>query len=154
MSEGASTDVALDIDTLLRVLPHRYPFLMVDRVLSVDPGVRAEAIKCVTVNEPQFQGHFPNQPIMPGVLIAEAFAQVAGVIALAAEPELHGATVYLIGFDKMRFRKPVRPGDVLHLTVTKEYEKRGVWGFDCVARVGDERVANGKLMATVAHELA
>ncbi len=101
----------MDIQEILKMLPHRYPFLMLDRVLEVDPGKRVVAVKCVTANEPHFQGHFPDQPIMPGVLIAEAFAQAAGIVALSGDDELKNRAVYLLGLDKMRFRKPVRPGD-------------------------------------------
>jgi len=140
----------IDIDGLLKLLPHRYPFLMIDRVLEVSPGQRAVGVKCVSINEPQFQGHFPDQPIMPGVLICEAFAQVAGVVALSAFPDLQGKTVYLLGLDKVRFRKPVRPGDQLVITVTKESESRGIWKFHAVAEVDGTKVADGGVMATVA----
>ena len=101
----------MDIDQIMTLLPHRYPFLMIDRVEEVEPGERAVAVKCVTVNEPHFQGHFPQTPIMPGVLITEAFAQTAGIVALSAHDDLAGKTVFLLGLDKVRFRKPVRPGD-------------------------------------------
>ena len=141
---------AIDIDGILQTLPHRYPFLMVDRVLECEPGVSAIATKCVSINEPHFQGHFPDAPIMPGVLIAEAFAQVAGIVALSAHPDFAGKVVYLMGLDKLRFRKPVRPGDVLHIHVQKAFEKRGIWSFACEAKVDDKRVADGKVMATVA----
>ena len=106
----------MDIDEIMQILPHRYPFLMIDRVEEVEPGERAVAVKCVTVNEPHFQGHFPQTPIMPGVLIAEAFAQTAGIVALSAHEDLAGKTVFLLGLDKVRFRKPVRPGDRLVIT--------------------------------------
>ena len=99
----------MDIDQIMQLLPHRYPFLMIDRVEEVEPGERAVAIKCVSVNEPQFQGHFPQTPIMPGVLITEAFAQTAGIVALSAHDDMAGKTVFLLGLDKVRFRKPVRP---------------------------------------------
>ena len=139
----------IDVDAILRTLPHRYPFLMVDRVIECEPGERAVGVKCVTVNEPHFQGHFPDQPIMPGVLLAEAFAQVAGVVALSANPDKTGQTVYLLGLDKLRFRKPVRPGDVLHLHVEKDTVRRSIWTFKCRAEVDGERVADGQVMATV-----
>lgn len=135
---------------LLKLLPHRYPFLLVDRVEELEPGESAVGIKCVTVNEPCFQGHFPGHPIFPGVLIAEAFAQVAGVVALSAHPDFAGQAVYLLGFDKLRFRKPVEPGDRLRLHVKLEFKRRSIWEFSCVARVDDQRVATGKLMATLA----
>ena len=140
----------MDIDEILRLLPHRYPFLMIDRVESVDPGVSATAIKCVSVNEPQFQGHFPATPIMPGVLICEAFAQPAGIVALSAQPDLAGKTMYLLGLDKVRFRRPVRPGDRLEIVAQKESEVRGIWKFAVTATVDGVKVANGTVMATVA----
>lgn len=140
----------IDVQGILALLPHRYPFLLVDRVTELEPGVRAVAIKCVSVNEPQFQGHFPGQPIMPGVLIAEAFAQVAGVVALTVLPDCVGKTVYLLGMDGLRFRKPVVPGDRLVITVEKSYEKRGIWKFTAKAEVEGVKVAEGEVMATVA----
>ena len=140
----------IDIDKIMELLPHRYPFLMIDRVEEVDPGVRAVAVKCVTINEPQFQGHFPATPIMPGVLICEAFAQTAGIVALSAHEDLAGRTVYLLGLDKVRFRKPVRPGDRILITAEKESERRGIWNFKVVATVDGVKVADGGVMATVA----
>jgi len=140
----------IDIDGIMKLLPHRFPFLMIDRVLEVEPGMKAVGVKCVSINEPQFQGHFPDQPIMPGVLLCEAFAQVAGVIALSAYPDLAGKAVYLLGLDKVRFRKPVRPGDQVIITVTKESESRGIWRFSAVAEVDGKKVADGGVMATVA----
>jgi 3-hydroxyacyl-[acyl-carrier-protein] dehydratase len=140
----------IDIEEILKLLPHRYPFLMIDRVLEVDPGVRAVGLKCVSINEPQFQGHFPDQPIMPGVLLCEAFAQVAGIVALTAYPDMAGKAVYLLGLDKVRFRKPVRPGDQVVITVEKESDSRGIWRFSALAEVDGKRVADGGIMATVA----
>jgi len=140
----------IDIDRIMELLPHRYPFLMIDRVEEVDPGVRAVAVKCVTVNEPQFQGHFPATPIMPGVLLCEAFAQTAGIVALSAHTDLAGRTVYLLGLDRVRFRKPVRPGDRVVITAEKESERRGIWNFKVVATVDGVKVADGGVMATVA----
>jgi len=140
----------IDIDKIMELLPHRYPFLMIDRVEEVDPGVRAVAIKCVTVNEPHFQGHFPAMPIMPGVLLCEAFAQTAGIVALSAHTDLAGRAVYLLGLDKVRFRKPVRPGDRVVITAEKQSERRGIWNFSVVATVDGVKVADGGVMATVA----
>ena len=140
----------MDIDAIMALLPHRFPFLMIDRVESVDPGVSATAIKCVSVNEPQFQGHFPSAPIMPGVLICEAFAQTAGVVALSDHTDLAGKAVYLLGLDKVRFRKPVRPGDRLEIRAEKESEVRGIWKFRVVATVDGVKVADGGVRATVA----
>ena len=140
----------IDIDEIMKLLPHRYPFLMIDRVEEVEPGVRAVAVKCVTVNEPHFQGHFPSMPIMPGVLLCEAFAQTAGIVALSAHSDLAGRAVYLLGLDKVRFRKPVRPGDRVMITAEKESERRGIWNFKVVATVDGVKVADGGVMATVA----
>ncbi len=145
-SEGGG----LDIQKIMELLPHRYPFLMIDRVLEVDPGKRAVAIKCVSVNEPFFEGHFPGMPILPGVLIAEAFAQVAGIIALTAHAEHAGRAVYLMGLDGIRFRRPITPGDTVTFTVEKTYEKRGVWKFQCLAAVDGKKAADGEVMATIA----
>lgn len=142
----------LDIQHILDLLPHRFPFLMIDRVLSVDPGERGTAVKCVTANEPHFQGHFPGRPIMPGVLLAEAFAQLACIVALAAHPDAAGRDVYLLGVDKMRFRKPVVPGDRVELTVEKVFAKRGIWKLRGVATVDGEKVADGEVMATIQGE--
>ena len=141
-----------DITTqgIMKLLPHRYPFLMIDRVLEVEPGVRAVGVKCVTANEPQFQGHFPEHPIMPGVLLTEAFAQLAGVIAMTAHPDFSGKAVYLMGLDKVRFRKPVVPGDRVVITCEKLFERRGVWKFAARAEVEGVKVADGEVMATVA----
>ena len=142
----------MDIDEIMQLLPHRYPFLMIDRVEEVEPGEHAVAVKCVTVNEPHFQGHFPQTPIMPGVLIAEAFAQTAGIVALSAHEDLAGKTVLLLGLDKVRFRKPVRPGDRLVITAKKQAVSRGIWTFKVVATVDGVKVADGGVMATVAKE--
>ncbi|RME22300.1 MAG: UDP-3-O-(3-hydroxymyristoyl)glucosamine N-acyltransferase [Deltaproteobacteria bacterium] len=148
-AEGSSPDSGYDIQAILDLLPHRYPFLMVDRVLEITPGQRGVGVKCVTANEPQFQGHFPGRPILPGVLIPEAFAQLACIVAFAALPDPTGKGVYLLGLDKMRFRHPVRPGDRLVMTVEKDYERRGIWRFHGVAEVDGKRVADGQVMATI-----
>ncbi|MDG1484377.1 MAG: UDP-3-O-(3-hydroxymyristoyl)glucosamine N-acyltransferase [Myxococcota bacterium] len=146
----AEPPAEIDIQGILKLLPHRYPFLMIDRVLEVEAGVRAVGVKCVTANEPHFQGHFPDHPIMPGVLLSEAFAQLAGVIAMTAHPDFSGKAVYLIGLDKVRFRKPVLPGDRVLITCEKLFERRGVWKFSARAEVEGVRVADGQVMATVA----
>jgi len=140
----------IDIAQILELLPHRYPFLMLDRVIEVDPGVRAVGVKCVSVNEPHFQGHFPDNPIMPGVLMCEAFAQLAGVVALTAHTDFAGKTVYLLGLDKVRFRKPVYPGDRITITCEKESDSRGIWRFRVEGTVEGQKVADGWVMATVA----
>lgn len=131
------------------LLPHRYPFLLVDRVVELEPGVRIHALKNVTVNEPQFQGHFPQAPIFPGVYVVEALAQAAGLLALAAHPEAAGGLFYLTGLDGFRFRRPVVPGDALQLHVRKSAEKRGVWKFEAWAEVDGKRVVEGELTAAM-----
>lgn len=140
----------IDAQGILALLPHRFPFVLIDRVLEVEPGVRAVAIKCVSACEPAFQGHFPSRPIFPGVLVVEAFAQVAGILALTAHPEYAGRDVLLLGLDGVRFRRPVVPGDRVVLTVQKTYEKRGIWKFAARADVDGQLVAEAEVMATVA----
>ena len=139
----------MNIDEIMATLPHRYPMLLVDRVLSIERGVRIEAIKNVSVNEPFFQGHFPHNPIMPGVLIAEVFAQAAGILVIDAKEASSDGDFLLLGMDKMKFRKPVVPGDQLRVVVKKTGGKRQIWTFGCEAYVDGERVADGQLMATI-----
>lgn len=140
----------MNITEIMGILPHRYPFLMLDRVIECDPGLRVVAQKNVSVNEPQFQGHFPGAPIFPGVLLVEAIAQACGIVAASANPEIGGKVIYLAGLDGFRFRKPVVPGDVIRITVEKLAEKRGIWKFSALAEVDGKRVAEGEVMATVA----
>ncbi len=142
----------IDIQGILSMLPHRYPFLMVDRVLELEAGQRAVAIKCVSASEPAFQGHFPGRPIFPGVLIIECFAQVAGIVALSSLTDLQGRAVYLLGVDGARFRRPVTPGDRITVTVEKLMERRGIWRFSARAEVEGQRVAEAEIMATVARD--
>jgi 3-hydroxyacyl-[acyl-carrier-protein] dehydratase len=137
----------LDQEEIKSLLPHRSPFLLVDKVFDLVPGERA--IGQLHVREDSFwvPGHFPDEPIMPGVLISEAMAQVAGVIFMAAHREKSGESLYLVGLDKMRFRSPVRPGDVLELEVEVTEQRRSIWRFKGTARVAGKRVADGQLMA-------
>ncbi len=138
----------MDIHHILKQLPHRYPFLLVDRVLECKPGESLVAIKNVTVNEPYFPGHFPHRPVMPGVLILEALAQATGLLAFATvggAPD-ENSLYYFVGIDKARFRRPVEPGDQLVLDVKLLGGKRGIWKFAAVARVDDEVVCEGELM--------
>lgn len=139
----------MNIQEILALLPHRYPFLMIDRVLEVEPGARVVALKNVTFNEPCFQGHFPGHPVFPGVLLVEAVAQAAGIIAMTAHPEMGQKIVYLAAVDGFRFRKPVVPGDTLRITVEKVAEKRSIWKFAATIEVDGKRVAEGEVMATV-----
>jgi 3-hydroxyacyl-[acyl-carrier-protein] dehydratase len=139
----------MERDEIEALLPHREPFLMVDRLLEVDPGERAVAVKHVHGDEDWCRGHFPGNPVMPGVLIAEALAQTAALVYLTGHREQAGATVYLVGMDKLRFRKPVRPDCDLRLEVEVTGRKRRMWFFDGTATVDGQRVANGSFMATV-----
>ncbi len=131
-------------------LPHRYPFLLVDRILEVEPGVSIKGLKNVTINEPFFQGHFPGQPIMPGVLILEAMAQVATILAKLTDPEeLADKLVYFAGIDGVRFRHPVYPGDQLILELVNLKRKRNIWKMAGKAYVADRLVAEAELMAAI-----
>lgn len=139
----------MNIQEILGILPHRYPFLMLDRVLECTPGERVIAIKNVSFNEPYFQGHFPGQPIMPGVLLVEAIAQAAAIIAITAHPDFKLKVVYLCGLDGFRFRRPVIPGDQLRITVDKVLERKSIWKFNAVIEVDGKKVADGEMIATV-----
>lgn len=141
----------LDINEIMKILPHRYPFLMVDRVIELDPGVRCVAVKNVSINEPFFQGHFPGHPVMPGVLCIEAMAQVAGIMAYMASDEATRSKVtYFLTIDNARFRKPVFPGDQLRIEVTTTMNRRGIWGVAGKAFVGETLVTEADLKATFA----
>jgi 3-hydroxyacyl-[acyl-carrier-protein] dehydratase len=145
---------ALSAQQILRILPHRYPMLLIDRVLAVEPGKRLSAVKCVSMNEPFFPGHFPEGPIMPGVLIVEAMAQAAGILAHASEPFDPSAKVLLfLGIDGARFRRPVVPGDRLEITVELLHSRRGVWKVDGQATVEGRRVAEAQLLVAVSDRL-
>lgn len=141
----------MEISEVMQFLPHRYPFLLIDRVLSCEPGTRILALKNVTINEPFFPGHFPYHPIMPGVLIIEALAQAAAVLTFKTEGAKadRNSVYYFVGIDEARFKKPVTPGDALHLDVSLTRHLRGIWKFDARARVGDVVAAEAKLMCTV-----
>ena len=131
------------------MLPHRYPFLLVDRVIEVEPGASLSAIKNVTINEPFFQGHFPGQPIMPGVLILEAMAQATGLLSFSGMVDAHKSSMYiLVGIDKARFRGQVVPGDQLQLKVTLKRNMRGIGMFECKALVDDKVVAEAEIMCS------
>lgn len=142
----------LDINEIARLLPHRYPFLLVDRVLDYIPMESITAIKNVTFNEPQFTGHFPDAPIMPGVLIVEAMAQTAAILGVlsGAETVDEGLLYYLVGVDKTRFRQTVHPGDQLVLTVRFVTMRRNIWKFEANAHVAERLVASAELLTTVA----
>jgi 3-hydroxyacyl-[acyl-carrier-protein] dehydratase len=142
----------IDVEKIKTILPHRYPFLLVDRVLNVENGQSIKALKNITVNEPFFKGHFPNKSVMPGVLIIEAFAQAAALLGAfgfnegrASENDLY----YLVGVDKTRFRKPVGPGDQLILDVEFITVRRNIWKFNASAYVDSELVASAELLTTI-----
>ena len=142
--------MVMDIQAVKNYLPHRYPFLLVDRVLELTAGKSLVAIKNVTFNEPQFTGHFPAQPIMPGVLIVEALAQATGILAFKSEvgKPIDGQIYMLVGIDKVRFKRMVEPGDQLRLEVEVLAVKRGIWKFKCRALVADQVVTTAELMCT------
>jgi 3-hydroxyacyl-[acyl-carrier-protein] dehydratase len=135
----------LDAVQIQEIIPHRYPFLLIDRILEVEPGVRATGIKCVTINEPFFTGHFPGYPVMPGVLIVEALAQVGTVAMLTVEAN-QGKLGFFAGIDNFRFRGQVTPGDTLTLEVVITRMKGSIGKGQATAKVGDKVVAEGELM--------
>ena len=140
----------IDVREIMQIMPHRYPFLLVDRIESLKEGEEIVGIKNVTINEPFFAGHFPGNPIMPGVLIIEAMAQVGGVLAFHSNPkEWAGSLVYFLGIDKVRFRKPVVPGDQLRLKLTTIRQKQKVFKMRGEAYVEDTLVAEAELMAAI-----
>jgi 3-hydroxyacyl-[acyl-carrier-protein] dehydratase len=141
----------MDIQKILKYLPQRYPMLMIDRVLTLEPGKRIVAMKNVSANEPYFQGHFPNRPIMPGVLILEGMAQAALLLAFGGR-EPHGnedQVYYYVGIDNARFKRPVVPGDQLELEVALDRLLRGIGKFTCVARVAGQTVAEATILCSV-----
>lgn len=138
----------MDIQKITSLLPHRYPFLLVDRVIEVEPGQRLVGIKNVTFNEPFFQGHFPEKPVMPGVLIIEALAQATGLLAMESEEVAGKAIYYLVGVDRARFKRPVVPGDQLQLDVTVSKQRRGIWTFSGKATVEGAVCASAEIMCT------
>ena len=137
----------LDSVAIQRILPHRYPFLLVDKVVELDPGVRAVAVKNVSVNEPFFQGHFPGQPVMPGVLILEALAQAGLILGMRTMDADDGTIVYIAGIDKARFKRQVIPGDQLHLKLSIGSAKKRLWKFNAEAWVGEQLACRAEMMA-------
>ncbi len=141
----------MDIHEILAHLPHRYPILLVDRVLDVVPGERIVALKNVSVNEPFFPGHYPHHPVMPGVLIVEALAQTAALLSfqsMESKPDSN-SVYYFVGIDGARFKRPVVPGDQLQMEVTFQRQMRGIWKFSGVARVDGQVASEAELMCTV-----
>ena len=152
MTETAARETlgTADIARVLELLPHRYPFLMIDRIIDIDADNSATGVKNVTFNEPFFQGHFPNFPIMPGVLLIEGMAQTAGAICVAALGEVYQPqVVYFMGIDKAKFRRPVVPGDTVHYHVRKIRNRGPVWRFACEAKVNGMLVAEGEISAMI-----
>lgn len=142
--------VELGIERLLEILPHRWPFVLVDRVTEIAPGERIRGHKCVSVNEPWFGGHFPGYPIMPGVLVIESLAQMGGILAYATEPfDTTTSNLYFLGIDRAKFRRPVVPGDRLDLHVSVVHHRSNVWKLRGEATVDGALCAEGELLASV-----
>ena len=155
MADFENEEVVNTVDTkrIMEMLPHRYPFLMIDRVTNIVPNEGATGIKNVTANEAQFQGHFPNHPIMPGVLIVEAIAQTSAIVVVSTlGKKAEGRAVYFMSIEKARFRKPVVPGDTLFIDVEKKAQKGGVWKFRCEAKVDENIVAEATITAMLTSE--
>lgn len=143
----------LDVNRVMEMIPHRYPMLMIERVKDIVLGASAVGVKNVSVNEPFFQGHFPSRPVMPGVLIIESMAQTSAVLVVATlGEEAEGKLVYFMTVDEARFRKPVIPGDTLHIHVTKLQSRRNVWKFKGEAKVGGTLVAEAVYSAMILDE--
>jgi len=141
--------VELDIEAIMQFLPHRYPFLLVDRVLEYQEGESIRALKNISVNEPQFTGHFPQSPVMPGVLLIEGMAQTGGILAFMSVDNNQEYLVYFTGIDNARFRHPVRPGDQVVFAMQKQQRRGHMWKFNGEAFVGDKLVCSATLMATL-----
>jgi len=146
---GASDKCVFDINAIKRILPHRYPFLMVDKIIELVPGEWVTGVKNVSINEPFFEGHFPERPIMPGVLVVEAMGQVGGVLLLNTEANPDEKLVYFTGLEKVKFRKPVIPGDQLFIRVEMIYYKRGICKMLGRAFVNDQLAAQAEMQAVV-----
>ncbi len=141
--------IRLNIQEIMEILPHRYPFLLVDRILEVEPGKRIVGMKNVSINEPFFMGHFPEFPIMPGVLLIEAMAQVGGVLAICSGQEKTGCIPYFMGIDHARFRHPVGPGDTLAITLTTRNVRGSSWKMQGEIHVGEKLVCEAEIMAMI-----
>ena len=141
----------LDIHRILKLLPHRYPFLLVDRVIEFERDKRIKALKNVTINEPFFNGHFPHRPVMPGVLMIEALAQTAALLSFESLGEApdEDTVVYFLGIDGARFKRPVEPGDQLILEVSLDRHKSGIFKFNACAKVGEDIATEASLMCTM-----
>jgi 3-hydroxyacyl-[acyl-carrier-protein] dehydratase len=148
IAEGEVAVVNFDIHQVMRMLPHRYPFLLIDRVLDCKKGESLVALKNVTINEPFFPGHFPNRPVMPGVLVVEAMAQACGILTFASDEEkaTENGIFLFVGIDKARFKRQVEPGDQLRFEVKIVRRMRGIWMYSGSAFVGDEVCCTAELM--------
>ena len=152
-TETAVAAVDIDIQRVMEMIPHRYPFLLVDRVVEIIPHESATAIKNVTVNEPHFVGHFPAAPVTPGVLIIESMAQTAALFVVhTLGPDAEGKLVYFMSIDGARFRKPVVPGDTMFIHVSKLQNRRNVWKFACKVKVAEALVAEATIAAMILDE--
>ena len=150
---GDAVGTTIDISRIMEMIPHRYPMLMIDEVVDVVPDTSAVGIKNVTINEPHFQGHFPDHPVMPGVLIIEAMAQTSAVLVmetLGADAE--GRLVYFMSIDQARFRKPITPGDTVRIQVIKQRQRGNVWKFKGEARVDDALMAEATYSAMIVED--
>ena len=153
MTNDASTLNAMNIREILQTLPHRYPFLLIDRVVSCTPGETITAIKNVSINEPFFQGHFVGRPVMPGVLIIEAMAQAGGILSHVTYADLDPKPLFfLVGVDEARFRRPVTAGDQLEITVDVDRVSRGMWRYLCTASVDGRKVVSARILCAPAGE--
>lgn len=155
MAEDVDTTLeSFDILRIMKLLPHRYPFLLVDRIVEIDGDRSAVGIKNVTANEPHFMGHFPEHPVMPGVLIIEAMAQTAGAICIASTGEDKPSLVYFMTVDNAKFRKPVVPGDQVRIHVRKLKQRGNIWRFACEAKVDGGKVAEAEISAMMSPQTA
>lgn len=153
MSDDVNTMNAMKIREIMECLPHRYPFLLIDRVISCTPGETITAIKNVSINEPFFQGHFVGRPVMPGVLIIEAMAQAGGILSHVTYADLEPKPLFfLVGVDEARFRRPVSAGDQLEITVDVDRVSRGMWRYNCVANVDGRKVVSARILCAPAGE--
>lgn len=145
-----TTPRSISIERIMEMIPHRYPFLMIDRIIDMELGEYAIGLKNVSINEQHFMGHFPEKPVMPGVLIIEAMAQTSAVLVVQTlGKDAEGKLVYFMSVDEARFRKPVGPGDALHIRVDKMQSRRNVWKFACVATVEGNKVAEAVISAMI-----
>jgi 3-hydroxyacyl-[acyl-carrier-protein] dehydratase len=151
MTDAGITLEAADIATILKSLPHRYPFLMVDRVINIRGDQSCIGIKNVTANEPQFMGHFPERPVFPGVLMIEGMAQTAGVLCIAGKGLQRPKSVYFLTIDKAKFRKPVYPGDTIEYHMDKIAQRKNMWWYRGLAKVAGQLVAEAELGAMISN---